>query len=459
MAGRSGVGYRRDLAADILMRPESVGFLEVVAECCFADRSARREAIALSDRWPVVPHGVKLSLASASGIDAEKVELLASLARELGAPVVSEHVALTSAGGREIGHLMPAPRTEALLRVVAKNVARLRSALPDVPLLLENIAAPFGFADDAIPEAELYCRIVESTGCDLLLDVANLYANAVNRGEDPLAVARNFPLDRVGMIHLAGGVFEDGFYFDTHAHPVPDAVFEVLAAVLAVNPEVPILLERDAHFDAGIAPLLSELDRASGLRPAKPAPAPTRRPAGALAATQAETEEDAGLARDQAMLASLLLDEAPARGTLAESIGLPEIERARRILERKRIEDALPLLPRLARRGHALWPLAERALAGAPRTPRLQAVCDALRIAEAVIGGETATLADDARRDRLPLLTRFAMGRDAPSARKGPFVSRERLSGDAVIWAVKGFGANAPVYLHERGHRREGHAR
>ena len=455
LAGRQGIGHRHELAGDLLTQPPSVGFLETVAESCFADQASRREIVALSERWPVVPHGVKLSLASADGIDSDKAARLGALARELGAPLVSEHVAVTTVGGRELGHLMPAPRCEALIRVVAKNVSRARRSQPDVPLLLENIAAPFGFAEDAMPEAELYGRIVEATGCDLLLDVANLYANAVNCGSDPVAIARAFPLERVGMVHLAGGILEDAFYFDTHAHPVPDAVFEVLSVVLQAVHDVPILLERDSHFDDGIGPLLSELDRAAALRPAGAA---ARQAVGAATARELgeiASGEASAFASDQAALAALLLDEASPAGALVDSIGRIEIDRARRILGRKRVEDALPLLPRLARQARAVWPIAERALAAAGRAQRMQAVADALAIAEAVVEVETPALADEARRDRLPLLTRFAMDHGAPAPRRGPFVARERLSTNTVLWAVKGFGAGAPIRIHERGSRRE----
>lgn len=127
------------------------------------------------------------------------------------------------------------------MRVVAANVGAARRELPDVPLLLENAAFTFEWPDGEMDEAAFYTEIAERTGCDLLLDLGNLHANAVNRGEDPRAVLRAYPLERVGMIHIAGGALEGGFYADTHAHAVPEAVFDLLAEALLRAGATPVL--------------------------------------------------------------------------------------------------------------------------------------------------------------------------------------------------------------------------
>ncbi|MEO6325859.1 MAG: DUF692 domain-containing protein, partial [Thermoanaerobaculia bacterium] len=243
-----GIGLRPELVSDLLARPEVADFVEVVAESCFADPNARRQARALAEIWPVVPHGVKLSLGSAEGIDLTHARRLGALARELRAPVITEHIALTSAGGREIGHLTAVPFTRAAVRAVARNVAAARRVLPDVPLLLENIAWTFRFPEDEMDEGDFYAEVLEATGCELLLDVANLYANALNAGCAPDALLQRYPLERVGMFHVAGGTLEDGFWADTHAHAVPPAVFALVSRGLVRTGPVPIILERDASF-------------------------------------------------------------------------------------------------------------------------------------------------------------------------------------------------------------------
>ncbi|MFO0554665.1 MAG: DUF692 domain-containing protein [Polyangiaceae bacterium] len=452
--GPRGLGYRRELGADLLRARHVVDFLEVVAESAWASNTAAREIGALAEMWPIVPHGVKLSLGSASGIDTARAAKLGELARRVRAPLVSEHVAMTSTPNRELGHLTAIPRTRVSVAAVVNNVARARRHLPDVPLLLENIATTFDWPEHTMSEPDFYAEVAERSGCDLLLDVANLYANAVNAGLDPVSVARAFPLDRVRMIHIAGGVFEDGFYFDTHADPVPDAVFAVLEAVLSAAPSASIVLERDAHFEPGLDPLVKELERASALRPSATrttgSTAAERRAPAPLAVEAAELH---ALAERQESVAELLVGAASPSGALAEQIGETALLRTRKLLERKRVDDALPLLANLQARGAAVGHVAAHVVARLPRGPRRQGLTDAWLIAVASLAERA--LADDARRDRLLLRASFcfpdaaARARGAvPSPRLGPFVGFERLSSGATLWAVKGFGAR--VYLHTR---------
>jgi uncharacterized protein len=445
-AASIGIGLRSEIAADLLARPEVVDFVEVVAETCFVQAHARREARALAERWPVVPHGVKLSLGSADGIDPERARMLGDLARELGAPLLSEHVAITRGGRHAIGHLTPTPRTPEAVRVIARNVAEARRHLPDLPLLLENIAWSLRWSGDEMDEASFHAAIAEATGCDLLLDLGNLRANAYNEGKDPLSVLLAYPLERVAMVHLAGGVVEDGFYFDNHAAPVPVEVFSLLEALFARVGPVPVLLERDANFPP-FDELAAELHAARAIaascerppahreRRAPPAPPPA--------------EEHASLARSQEALAALLTGERPPDLRAADGFDRRELLRARDVLQRKRIDDALPLLPRLSRFGAALFPLAAEIVHAAPRAPEATALTDALRIAEAARGD--LRFARAAEVDRLILRARL-VGPDETGAlrpRRGPFVGRTRLPGGGVSWVFKGPGAAAPVRLVE----------
>jgi hypothetical protein len=437
----TGIGYRRELAHALLAAPDAVDFVEVVAEAC-RDATSRREVLALAELWPVVPHGVKLSLGSAEGLDLGRARELGKLARELKAPLVSEHVSFVRAGGREIGHLTELPMTRDAVRVVARNVEALRRVLPEVPLLLENVARAFVWsaADHEMEEGAFHAAVAEATGCDLLLDVGNLYANAVNAGLDPFAVLASYPLERVAMLHVAGGVMEHGFYFDTHAHPVPDAVFALVERVLAER-DVPVLLERDAGYEAHAA-ILAEAQRLraySGRAPAR-GPASPSRPAasGPLA-------PPAALLAAQSQLAEQL--------TRAEAGALPTaVLRARSVLERKRADDALPLLPELGPRLAAPDALTLGRIAETPRLATMTAVADAMRIAEAA--RSVPGLARAATRDGALLRARFESGPSGPRPRTLPYVGREQLEGGIALWTVKGFGSGAPVRVIERGARR-----
>ena len=441
MRGGVGLGWRSELAADLLRDPGAVDFVEVVAETCFVQARTRREALALREVWPVLPHGVKLSLGSADGIDEGRARQLGALARELGAPLVSEHVAFTRGGGREIGHLTQLPRTRAAVAAVARNVDKARRHLPDVPLLLENVAFNFTWPDDEMDEATFYNEVVAATGCNLLLDLSNLYANATNEGRDPSAVLRAFPLANVGMIHLAGGVFEDGFYFDTHAAAVPDPVFDLLAEFFALGPDAPVLIERDAAFGP-FEELRGEVDRAAALRRDGPAPAEVSRPTA--------VPEDAGepLVDDQAALAAALTAVEPPTGALVDRFGAVPLHRAREVLKRKRVDDAMPLVPNIAACGDARN-VAFTALRDTARAQRMAGIADAVRIAEAAT--QHPGLREAAVVDRLILRARF-VGPDPEGAvrpRRGPFVGRAQLE-DKRLFAIKAPGSHADVHLIER---------
>jgi len=449
-----GIGYRRELAHALLARPDAVDFMEVVAEAC-REPAQRREATALAEVWPVVPHGVKLSLGSAEGIDEGRARDFGRLARELRAPVVSEHVSFVRAGGREIGHLTELPMTREAVAVVVRNVATLRRALPDVPLLLENVARAFVWAetDHEMQEGEFHAAVAEATGCDLLLDVGNLYANAVNAGLDPFAVLASYPLDRVAMLHVAGGVFEHGFYFDTHGHPVPEPVFALVERVFALRGALPVLLERDADYDAHVA-ILKEAARLRDL--GRDAPLGSGGTEKSEKIAKFAKEKLAKSFANSALFSDAL---ALAQSRLAEELTVhdaphasPAVVRARGVLERKRADDALPLLPELAMRIAPHDALALGRIAEVPRLASMTAVADAMRIAEAACA--VPELARSAMRDGALLRARFESTPEGPRPRSMPYVRREELSDGHAVWVLKGFGQGAPVRVIERGARR-----
>ena len=447
---RVGIGWRPELAADLLAAPESVDFVEVVAETCFAQPAARREARAIAELWPVVPHGVKLSLGSADGIDLDKARKLGALVRELQAPVVSEHVAMTRVGGREIGHLTALPFTREAIAVLARNVHAARRVLPDVPLLLENIAWTFRWPEDALPEGEFYQEVVKATGCDLLLDVANLYANARNAGADPEKALVSYPLDRVAMVHMAGGAEEDGFYADTHAHSVPDAVFDLLERLLTRTGPLPIVLERDARFPrfAEVAAEVHRLRAIDGRAATRPrceptAPRPSLPALGEVPGIEALAERQASLAR------WLTGDAADALTTLG--FDGAALRRSRAVLQHKRVDEVMPLLPRTAALGEVARAAAFEALREAPRAAGALGLADAFRVVRSA--GRDPRLASAARHDLLELRSRFVSLLAGPRARRGPFLGRERLPDGRRLWALKGPGSEAAVRFFEFGGR------
>jgi uncharacterized protein (UPF0276 family) len=213
----------------------------------------------------VVPHGVKLSLGGAEPVEPARVEHLAAVARRLASPLVSEHIAFVRAAGVEAGHLLPVPRSREAIGAVVANVKRTQAAL-DVPIALEPIAALFDWPDDELDEGAFLTEILDRTGALLLLDVANVYANALNRGTDAAALLDRLPLERVAYVHVAGGAEHDGIYHDTHTDAVPQAVLHLVAELCDRHRPPALMLERDGDYPPAAA-LRDELDaiaKASG---------------------------------------------------------------------------------------------------------------------------------------------------------------------------------------------------
>ncbi|GAA1313319.1 DUF692 domain-containing protein [Saccharothrix xinjiangensis] len=254
-----GVGWRPEIDLTVERLP-GVDFVEVVAENLHPDHLPE-SVLLLRDRGlPVLPHAVSLSLGGADPVDAGRVAHLASLAEALDAPLVSDHVCFVRAGGLDSGHLMPLPRTRDALDVLVANVTAVQRDLP-VPLALENVAALLEWSDGELTEGQFLADLVERTGCHLLIDVANLYANARNLGTDVDRFLDEIPLERLAYVHVAGGAEHGGLYHDTHAHAVPPEVLDVLARLRARVDPPGVLLERDDDYpsDAELADELAAI--------------------------------------------------------------------------------------------------------------------------------------------------------------------------------------------------------
>jgi uncharacterized protein (UPF0276 family) len=263
-----GIGWRQEIDLTVARLP-GVDWVEVVAENV-TPAAVQPSLAALHARGlPVIPHGVSLSLGGTEPLDDTRLTRLAGLAERFASPLVSEHVAYCRAGGMETGHLLPVPRTRAALAVLTDNIRVAQSALP-VPLAVENIAALVSWPEDEFTEAQFLTELVERTGVLLLLDVANLYTAQVNFGVDPVATLDGIPLEQVAYVHVAGGVFMEGIWHDTHAHPVTGEILDILAALTDRVTPPGVMLERDDAYpsDRELAAELSAIREVfSGVRP------------------------------------------------------------------------------------------------------------------------------------------------------------------------------------------------
>lgn len=259
----AGIGYRHEHREALLEASpdQAPAVLEVMPDHCFAEP----ESIdALAERYPIVFHDAGLSLGTAGDPGPGKARLrrIAGLAARARPVLFSEHLSLTrSPSGIDLGHLAPLWLTHELLELLVERVSAVQDAL-GVPIALENIAGPFEVPGGDFSEPELFARLVERTGCGLLLDLANLLYTARNRGLDAAAVLREYPLTAVMQVHLAGGVLEQDGWVDSHSEPVEDATYALLAELRRSAPAVrAIIVERDAKLGA-LGELVAEATRA-----------------------------------------------------------------------------------------------------------------------------------------------------------------------------------------------------
>ncbi|MEU2024004.1 DUF692 domain-containing protein [Streptomyces sp. NPDC016469] len=393
-----GIGWRPEIA-DEVEALEGIDWVEAVAENLCADHLPD-SLVRLRERGvTVVPHGVSLGLGGADRPDPGKLADLAARATLLGAPLVTEHIAFVRAGGRrtgspvlEAGHLLPVPRTRAALDVLCENVRIAQDALP-VPLALENIAALVSWPGEELTEGRFLAELVERTGVRLLIDVANLHTNHVNRGEDPAAALDELPVEAIAYVHVAGGVEKDGVWHDTHAHPVTAPVLDVLAELRSRVDPPGVLLERDEAFPPD-GELAGELDAIRGvLEKSGGAPAAWVTPETPPVPPVAESVRD-GVAVAQTALLSALVAGTPA----PEGFDPRRLRVQSRALAAKRADVVAKVAPELPEILGAGYRAAFLAYAGArPLTSGYRR--DALDFAEhLLIAGRPE---DDAARRRL----------------------------------------------------------
>jgi uncharacterized protein len=263
-----GIGWRPELAAGILSNLDGIEIVEVIADDYFdAPRSQRRALKTLARQVSVALHGVTLGMASSAPVDSTRLEQTARLVDEIQPEFWSEHLAFVRAGGFEIGHLAAPPRTTATIEGTARNLTVAAEIVGTLPLV-ENVATLIDPPGSTLDEAGWTREVLTAAQCNLLLDLHNLYANAVNFGFDPRQYIDHLPLRQISAIHLAGGRWIESKtsgerrLLDDHLHDVPPSVYELLEYAGEVTPgSLTVILERDGRYPP-MKLLLDQLDLA-----------------------------------------------------------------------------------------------------------------------------------------------------------------------------------------------------
>jgi len=193
-------------------------------------------------------HGVGLSIGGARGLDGAHLDRLRRVCDRYDPESVSEHLAWSSHGADYLNDLLPLPYTEETLALVCDHVDQVQGVLGR-RILLENPATYLCFAQSTIPETAFLAEVARRSGCGLLLDVNNVFVSCTNHGTDPRAWLADFPLHRVGEIHLAGHDAETlpsgPLLIDSHGAPVAEPVWALYAEVIAQAGPLPTLVEWD----------------------------------------------------------------------------------------------------------------------------------------------------------------------------------------------------------------------
>ena len=215
------------------------------------DSQGRARAVLdrIAEHYPIVMHGVAMSIGSTDPLDRDYLVRLGRLADAIGAVWVSDHLCWTGVAGLNSHDLLPLPLNERTLDHVSERVAVVQDTLGR-PLILENPSCYATFTGSTIPEQEFLGRLCDRTGCGLLLDVNNIYVTCFNEESDPQAYLDAIPAERVVQIHLAGHSNQGTHIIDTHDDFVIDEVWQLYRQAREKIGDVSTLVEWDANIPA-----------------------------------------------------------------------------------------------------------------------------------------------------------------------------------------------------------------
>lgn len=225
----------------------AVDFLEVAPENWIGVGGRYgRQFRQMAERYPIVLHGLSLDIGGPDPLDTDLVRAVRGLMDEIGAPLYSEHLTYCAAEGH-LYDLLPIPFTEEAVHYVAARVKQVQDIIGE-PIALEN-ASYYAQPHRDMSESEFIGAVLSESGCDLLLDVNNIYVNSINHDYDPLQFLESLPLERARYIHVAGHYDEaEDLKVDTHGADVIDPVWDLLGAAYERAGALPTLLERDFNL-------------------------------------------------------------------------------------------------------------------------------------------------------------------------------------------------------------------
>ncbi len=259
-----GLGLRSAYYQQILDQSPAVDWFEVVSENFMVEGGKALYYLdAIAERYPLVMHGVSLSIGGPHALDPGYLQQLKLLANRVKPAWVSDHLCWSRGNAHQLHDLLPLPYTEESLHYVVDRVRQVQDVLQR-PLVLENVSSYVRSAGDDFSEWEFLDALSRLSDCELLLDVNNVYVSSCNHGFDPWTFIQGLPANKIRQLHLAGHSDYGDYVIDTHDHPVSDPVWALYQRTLDYLGPVATLLERDDHFPP-FEELLTELQKAREL--------------------------------------------------------------------------------------------------------------------------------------------------------------------------------------------------
>lgn len=256
-----GLGLRTDHYQDIIDQQPAIDWFEILTENYLVPGGKPLYYLdKISENYPIVMHGVSMSLGSIDPLDMDYMKQVKDLAKRVDARWISDHLCWTGIHQKNMHDLLPLPYTEEALNHVVSKIKQAQDFL-GTQLLIENPSTYLTFSSSTLTEWDFMREMALAADCLILLDINNIYVSAFNHGFDPIDYLKAIPANRVQQMHLAGHTNNGDHIIDTHDHPIIDPVWKLYAQSLEYFERVSTMIERDDHIPA-LSVLIQELEQA-----------------------------------------------------------------------------------------------------------------------------------------------------------------------------------------------------
>ncbi len=254
-----GLGLRRQHYDDVLNSHPDVDWFEIISENYMVDGGKPLDYLSrIRERYPMVMHGVSMSIGSVQPLNRDYLKQLKSLIKRVEPAWFSDHLCWTGVNELNMHDLLPLPYTEEALAHVVDRISQVQDYLGR-QMLLENVSSYISYSESEMTEWEFLREVAQRADCFILLDINNIYVSAFNHHFDPHEYLSAMPEERIRQVHLAGHTHEHDLIIDTHDQPVADPVFELYASAIARFGPISTMIERDDNIPP-LSNLLDELD-------------------------------------------------------------------------------------------------------------------------------------------------------------------------------------------------------